>query len=154
MTEGKKRPNWAGIAALVAALVAAPGVLVNTYLDYKSRTTTELVQKSSHENVADSIESMNDDIDECLHGLFELTKEMSEMRGFVNGLATARSRRGGRAPASLPEPSPPEPSEEAVSDDEKPRAKRRPAANFDDIVQHVQSTGEVYQSQEQMQEED
>jgi len=141
--------NWAGIAAFVAALAAVPGILVNTYLDYKGRTTTELVQKSSYDNMSDSIVDLGDDVDECLDGLSDLNKEMAKLRGYVDGISASKGGRVRRSPVLLPEPSSQDPSAEAVADGESTPKKRRITIKFDDIMRYVQTTGEVYKAKDQ-----
>lgn len=149
-TEEKKKTNWTGIAAFVAAMAAVPGVLVNTYLDFKSRNTTELVQKSSYENLATNVEEINGDVKECFGEVGKLKLELAELKGYLRGMR----RGGGRVPAALAPSAPPEEESDSGEEksDKKPRAASRKPASFDSIMQHVQSTGKPYvQSQDQEQ---
>lgn len=148
--EGKdKKPNWAGIAVLITAVTAVPGVLVNTYLDYKERNTSELVQESSYSAVADSIEDLGDDVDDCMDRVHNVEKELSELRGFLRGsrlLSRHAGAGGGGTPSALMEPPPPPEESSAEADADEERSKKRRPVKFDKIKQHVQTTGEVYQT--------
>ncbi|MGW8179336.1 MAG: hypothetical protein ACWGQW_11330, partial [bacterium] len=98
----KKSINWAGVAALVAALTAVPGVLVNTYLDYKDRSTAALVQRSSYENLASTVEEMSGNIKSYSDEVTVLKLEIAELKGYLRGVR----RSGGRVPDALAVPAP------------------------------------------------
>jgi len=140
--EPKKKPiNWAGVAALIAALTAVPGVLVNTYLDYRERSTAALVQRSSYENLASTVEEMSGNIKSYSDEVIALKLEIAELKGYLRGVR----RSGGRVPAALAVPAPLDESDsgEEKEFDKKPKKAAKPPS-FDSIMQHVQSTGEVY----------
>lgn len=143
--EKPKKTNWAGVAAFVVAIVAAPGVLVNTYFDFKERATNELVQKSSHESMASIVIDIGDDVEACFNEVDTLKVDIAELRGYIRGLGKVR---GGRIPASLPAPSAPPMEKDSGSEVEAAgKIKVRRPVKFDKIMQHVQSTGELYAPQ-------
>lgn len=132
--EEKKKINWTGVAAFIAAMTAIPGVLINTYLDYQERATAALVQRSSYENLAVTVEEMDDDIKSCSNEMNELKLEIAELKGYLRGMR----RNNRRIPAVLASPSQPD-----SSDKEKPVKSLKPPS-YDNIMEHVQSTGQVY----------
>jgi hypothetical protein len=133
---GERKFSLIGLATLITALTAIPGVILNTYLDFRERSNTELVQESSYKNTADVIEDLSDDIDVCLLEVDKLKEEVYEMRGYIRGRMHRTSR-----PQIQPQS---EDVEEEIVVGESTKSKRRPLVKFDDILQHVQKTGEVY----------
>lgn len=135
MTEDKKKISLVGLATLITALTAIPGMILNTYLDYKERSNSELVQQSSYTNTATAIEDLSGDIDKCMTEVNDLKKDIYELKGYVRGRMHRASR----------------PQTESVDEAEAAdttKMKRKPMVDFDDIVQHVEKTGKAYIQQE------
>jgi len=136
--DNKKKINFVGIATLITALTAIPSVLLNTYLDFRERNNSELVQESSYTNTANAIKDLSGDIDKAMSKIAELQREVYELKGYIRGRMHETSR-----PRNVEI----EEKSEAI---DPVKVKRKPMADFNDIVQHVQNTGEVYTQEKPM----
>ena len=74
--KNKKKIDYKGLAILVAAMVAAPGVLLNTYFDWQERQTQNMVQQSSYEELAKIVNGLTDEIENIVEWNFSLLLNM------------------------------------------------------------------------------
>lgn len=137
-----KKVNWAGIAAFIAAIATIPGMLINTYLDFKERNTSELIQRSSYQSLVNTVEDMGGDIEFCSNEIRDLKVEIAELKGYLRGMRGNSRRTHTSLPAHLLAGN--ESSDKLDSNKKLDQKSISKPPSFDSIKQHVQSTGEVY----------
>jgi hypothetical protein len=122
------------IATFITTMTAVPGVVVNAYWDYRERADSILIQKSSHDNVSEAVDTLASDLATCSADIKSLQTEIDELRHMIEPKLGNLPRKDSIVPT---------PSEVAL---EKRASMVKPQMlNFDAIVKHVKTTGKVYQ---------
>ncbi len=136
--DNKKSVNWAGVAMVITAAVAAPGMLINTYFDYQSSEDSDNIQETSHNSLIEGYDDIEDEVDSCFDEIAELRLEIAELRGYVHGMNTtskpvkaSRAFGGIGVGGGIEPPAPPTPK--PTRDKSKPK---RPMS-YDQVKKHV-----------------